>query len=59
VFDTVGLNDRTCLDTAGHQHSADLHVIERLTRTGPETIAYEVTIDDPKMYAKPWTHNAI
>ena len=56
VIDTVGLNDRTWLDTAGHQHSADLHVIERLARTGPETIAYEVTIDDPKMYAKPWTH---
>lgn len=59
VIDTVSLNDRTWLDTAGHQHSANLHVIERLTRTGPDTIAYQFTVDDPAMYAKPWTHNRV
>ena len=55
--DTVALNNRTWLDTAGHQHSANLHVIEQLTRTGPDTIAYQYTVDDPTMYAKPWVHN--
>jgi hypothetical protein len=57
VIDTVALNNRTWLDTAGHQHSAKLHVIERLTRTGPDTIAYQYTLDDPAMYAKPWVHS--
>lgn len=54
VIDTIALNDRTWLDTAGHQHSDKLHVIERLRRTSPDTIAYEYTVDDPVMYAKPW-----
>ena len=35
--------------------SEKLHVIERFTRTGPETIKYEVTIDDPATWTKPWT----
>ena len=29
-------------------------MVERFTRTGPETIKYEVTIEDPKAYTKPW-----
>ncbi len=55
VVDTVSLKDApwTWLDTAGHQHSDALHVIERFTRT-PTGIAYEYTVDDPKMYTKPW-----
>lgn len=55
VIDTVGLNDRTWLDTAGHQHSDQLHVIERMQRTAPDTISLQFTLDDPKMYSKPWT----
>ena len=56
VVDTVGLKDGhwTWLDTAGHQHSDALHVIERFTRTA-DTIQIEFTVDDPKMYSKPWT----
>jgi hypothetical protein len=55
VVDTVSLKDApwTWLDTAGHQHSDALHVIERFTRT-PKGIDYEYTVDDPKMYTKPW-----
>jgi hypothetical protein len=56
VIDTVGINDRSWLDTAGHQHSADMRVVERITRTGPEAMDYEVTVIDPKMYATPWVH---
>src|SRR5262245_4450146 len=55
VVDVVGYNDRTWLDTEGHQHSDALHVIERFRRTGRDAIAYEVTIDDPKTYRQPWT----
>jgi hypothetical protein len=56
VIDTVGLwgGDKVWLDTAGHQHTDALHVVERLRRT-PDTIALEFTLDDPEMYAKPWT----
>jgi len=58
VIDTIGLNDRTWLDTAGHQHTDNLHVIERIRRT-PDTILYEYTIDDPKMYAQPWKQERV
>jgi hypothetical protein len=33
----------------------NLHLIERWTRTGPQTIEYKVTIDDPTTWTKPWT----
>jgi hypothetical protein len=58
VVDTTGLKGApwTWLDTAGHQHSDQLHVIEKFTRT-PDSISYEYTVDDPKMYAGPWTHH--
>jgi hypothetical protein len=56
VVDTVNFNGRTRLDTIGHPHSDALHVIERFTRTDANHIAYEVTIDDPKIFTKPWTN---
>ncbi|HMD36501.1 MAG TPA: hypothetical protein VKH42_16100, partial [Vicinamibacterales bacterium] len=55
VVDAVGFNDKTWVDTEGHQHSDALHVVEKYRRTGPDTIAYDVTIDDPKTYRQPWT----
>ena len=33
----------------------DLHLTERLTRTGPDTILYEFTVDDPTAFTKPWS----
>ena len=53
VVETIGLNDKTWLDTAGHQHSDQLRVIERFTRT-PTTIVMNYDIIDPVMYTKPW-----
>lgn len=35
--------------------SEKLHVIERFTRTGPETLQYEITIQDPDTWTKPWS----
>jgi hypothetical protein len=58
VIDTIGLNDRTWLDTAGHQHSDAMHVIERLRRTA-DAIMLDFTVDDPKMYSRPWKHERI
>ena len=54
VIDTVNFNGKTKLDTIGHPHSDQLHVIQRWTRTDLGHISYEITIDDPKTYTKPW-----
>ena len=35
--------------------SDQAHSVERLTMTGPDTIAYEITYDDPKVFTAPWT----
>ena len=56
VVDTVGFNEKTRIDTIGHPHSDRLHIVERLTRTDPTHLAYEVTIDDPKTYTQPFTN---
>ncbi|MGA2882539.1 MAG: hypothetical protein ABSG13_26595 [Bryobacteraceae bacterium] len=59
VVDTNNFNGRTRLDTIGHPHSDALHVIERFTRTDSKHMNYEVTIDDPKIFTKPWTNKRI
>jgi hypothetical protein len=33
----------------------NLHLVERWTRTGPKTLSYEVTVEDPTVWARPWT----
>lgn len=55
VVDTAGLNDRTWLDQVGHPHSDRLHVTERIRRVSHDTLQDDLTIDDPRAYAKPWT----
>jgi hypothetical protein len=54
IVDSTGFNEKTNLDTVGHPHSDALHVIERFQRIDDKSMAYEVTIDDPKAYTKPW-----
>ena len=54
VVDVIGFNEKSWLDPAGHPHSDALHLIERYRLTDAQHVAYEVTIDDPKMYTKPW-----
>lgn len=57
VVDTTGFNGRTRLDTLGHPHSDQMHVVERYQYTDADHIAYEVTVDDPKTYTKPWKNS--
>jgi hypothetical protein len=45
----------TWLDASGNHQSDDVHIVERFTRTGPDTLTYQATFDDPKTYTKPWT----
>jgi len=54
VIDVTGLNDQTWFDRAGNFHSDSLHVVERYTRTSPDVISYEATIEDSKVFTRPW-----
>jgi hypothetical protein len=54
VVDVTDFNDQTWFDRAGNFHSDALHVIERYTRTGPDHLEYEATIEDPKVFTRPW-----
>jgi hypothetical protein len=54
VVDVTGLNDQTWFDRAGNFHSDALHVVERYTARGPESLNYEALIEDPKVFSRPW-----
>ena len=54
VVDTTGFNGMTWFDRAGNFHSDALHVVERITARSPETLLYEVTIEDPNIFTRPW-----
>jgi len=54
VVDVTGLNEQTWFDRAGNFHSEALHVVERYTRTGPDQLLYEATVEDPKVFTRPW-----
>ena len=55
VVDVTSFVDQTWFDRAGNFHSAALHVVERYTPAGPNTIQYEATIEDPMVFTRPWT----
>jgi len=55
VVDATNFKPETWLDGAGHFHSNKLHVVERYTRTAPNTMRYEATVEDPEVFARPWT----
>lgn len=55
VVDTVGMNDRSWLDTAGHEHSAKLHLIERIKKVGNDKLEWTATFEDPVFFTKPWS----
>ena len=54
-MDTIGLNKKTWLDTAGHQHSDQLRITETFTRIDRDNITWTVTYDDPVFYTTPIT----
>jgi Family of unknown function (DUF6152) len=58
VVDTIGFNDRTWLDGFGHPHSDAMHVVERFRRRDFGHMDLQITIDDPKMYTRPFTFKA-
>ncbi len=54
VVDVTDFNDRTWFDRAGNYHSDALKLTERFTLRSPDVIWYEVTIEDPNVYTRPW-----
>jgi hypothetical protein len=54
VVETTGMNASSWVDRRGYPHSVNAHVEERYTRPNHNNIDLTVTLDDPKMYTKPW-----
>jgi hypothetical protein len=52
VVDTIGFNDKT--EVHGFMHTEDLHVVERFKRLENGSLQYEVTVEDPNIFAAPW-----
>lgn len=54
VVDTTGLDDKTWLSGAGYPHTMEAHVQERYTRPDHNDLQVTVTVEDPKLYTKPF-----
>jgi hypothetical protein len=59
VVDTVGLRDEAWIDEGGHEHSPELHVVERIRRPAPDRLEIERTLTDPVALAKPFTTRVV
>jgi hypothetical protein len=59
VVDSVNFNDKSWFDHAGNFHSDELHTVERYTLVDHDHIRYEVTIEDPKVFTRPWKMSMI
>jgi hypothetical protein len=55
IVETVGINEKTWLDDAGHPHSDALKITERFQRPTVGRMDVQITIDDAKAYLEPWT----
>jgi hypothetical protein len=54
VVEVTDLNGETWFDRAGNFHSEEMHVTERYTPTSADHLMYEATIEDPKVFTRPW-----
>jgi hypothetical protein len=54
VVSVTNHNDKTWFDAAGNFHSEQLKLEERFTLKDADTLQYDVTVDDPKVYTRPW-----
>jgi hypothetical protein len=62
VVDITNFNGKAWITTGlstgrirGIRQGSGAHVVERFTRTGPDTLQYEFTVDDPEVSTRPWT----
>jgi hypothetical protein len=54
VVETAGFNEQMWMDSQGHPHTEQMHVIERFQRKDFGHMVVDVTINDPGAYSKPW-----
>ena len=55
IVDSVGFNEKFWFTNGGLPHTEALHLTERFSRPDLNTLKYEVTVDDPEAYTRPWT----
>ena len=55
VINLTNFNSYTWFDMAGNYHSDALQVVERYTPINADTLQYEATMTDPKIFTRPWT----
>jgi hypothetical protein len=55
VIDVTNQVGRTWLDQSANFHSDAIHVVERITPIDSNNLRYEATVEDPKVYTRPWT----
>ncbi len=55
VVESVGFNERFWMTPGGLPHTEALHLTERFSRPDLNTLKYEVTVNDPRAYSKPWS----
>jgi hypothetical protein len=54
VSDVIHFNSETWFDRTGNFHSDQMHLTERYTMRDRDHINYEVTVEDPKVFSRPW-----
>ena len=55
VVDSVGFNERFWMSSNGLPHTEALHLTERFSRPDMNTLKYEVRVNDPRTYTRPWS----
>jgi hypothetical protein len=55
IVDSIGYNERFWFTNGGLPHTEALHLVERFSRPDFNTLRYEVTVEDPRTYTRPWT----
>ena len=55
VVTSAGFNDQGWLDSAGHPQTESLRITERFTRRDFGHMDFEITIDDPTVFTRPFT----
>ncbi len=59
VVDAVHFNDQTWFDNAGNFHSEAMHLVERLSYLDADHLQYDVRVEDPKVFTRPWDMRVI
>ena len=54
VVETTNFSNRAFIRRFNLDLTEALHVVERFTRIGPDTLDYQFTVDDPNIWTRPW-----